>query len=110
MKIIEREAGRVTVVSPSESLDTGTSPIAGQVLATIVEQGARRIVVDLTEVTYVSSAGLRILLMTAKQLRGLSGELRVCGLNEAVQEVFEVSGFNTLLPVFATTEDAVRQF
>jgi anti-anti-sigma factor len=110
MHIAQCEEGRITVVSPREKLDTGTAPMAGQTLTTLVEQGARRIVVDFTEVTYVSSAGLRILLATAKQLRGLGGELRVCALNEAVQEVFEISGFNTLLPVFASTADAIRKF
>ena len=109
MNIEQCQAGRFTVVTPHQKLDTGTAPLAGQAFSSLVEQGELRIVVDLADVAYVSSAGLRILLLTAKQLRARGGELRVCALNDAVQEVFEISGFNTLLPVFATTADAIRE-
>lgn len=110
MDIEQRNEGRVTLVAPHQKLDTGTAPMAGQAFTSLVERGVRRIVVDFTDVAYVSSAGLRILLATAKQLRAVGGELRVCALNEAVQEVFEISGFNTLLPVFRSTADALREF
>ncbi len=110
MDITQCNEGRVTIVAPHQRLDTGTAPTAGQAFSELVEQGARRIVLDLSDVAYVSSAGLRVLLLTAKQLRASGGELRVCSLNEAVAEVFEISGFNTLLPVFASTADAIREF
>lgn len=110
MDIELRNEGRITIVAPHQKLDTGTAPMAGQTLSTLVGQGARRIVVDFTDVAYVSSAGLRILLAAAKQLRAMGGELRVCALNDSVQEVFEISGFNTLLPVFASAADAIREF
>ena len=110
MEIEQRIEGSVTIVSPHQKLDTGTAPIAGQALATLIQNGAQQIVVDFSDVPYVSSAGLRILLATAKQLRATGGELRVCALNDAVQEVFDISGFNTLLPVFDSQADAVREF
>lgn len=110
MEIQLREEGPVTVVAPHEKLDTGTAPIAEQALGALVDGGARKIVVDLAKVAYVSSAGLRILLMTAKRLRVVGGELRVSELNDTVREVFDISGFSTLLPVFSTTADAVRDF
>ncbi len=57
-----------------------------------------------------SSAGLSVLLATAKQLKGNSGELRICSLNEFVQAVFEVSGFCTILSVFNSESDALSRF
>ena len=110
MDIEQRNEGRVTLVAPHQKLDTGTAPQASQALAGLLEQGARRIVVDFTDVSYVSSAGLRVLLATAKQLRAAGGELRVCALNPAVHEVFEISGFDTLMPVFASPAEALREF
>ena len=53
---------------------------------------------------------LRILLTTAKRLGGTGGGLRLCNLNETVQEVFEISGFSTILSVFGTTEEALQGF
>ena len=110
MEIEQRIEGSVTIVSPHQKLDTGTAPMAGQTFSDLMNHGAQRIVVDFSDVPYITSAGLRVLLATAKQLRAKGGELRVCALNEAVQEVFEISGFNTLLPVFASPADAVREF
>lgn len=56
---------------------------------------------------FISSAGLRVLLMAAKQLKG-SGELRICSLNEVVQDVFDVSGFNMILTVRETEREALE--
>ncbi len=62
------------------------------------------------ELKYNRSAGLSVLLATAKQLKGNSGELRICSLNEFVQEVFEISGFCTILSVFNSESDALSRF
>ncbi len=59
---------------------------------------------------YNSSAGLSVLLATAKQLKGNSGDLRICSLNEFVQEVFEISGVCTILSVFNRESDALSRF
>lgn len=56
---------------------------------------------------FISSARLRVLLMAAKQLKG-SGELRICSLNEVVQDVFDVSGFNMILTVRETEREALE--
>lgn len=110
MNIEQRIEDGITILSPHQKLDTATAPPAGQAFSNLIDQGVRRIIVDFSDVPYISSAGLRVLLLTAKQLRAKGGELRICGLNDAVQEVFEISGFNTLLPVFGSTADAVREF
>ena len=109
MEIEQRMAGSVAVVALHEKFDTATAPQAGDALATLIHNGAQRIVVDMSDVPYMSSAGLRILLHTAKRLRAAGGELRVCALNDAVQEVFEISGFDTLLPVFDSQAEAIRE-
>lgn len=101
------EQGAFTIVSPQQRLDTGTAPEVQAELAELLDRGVRHLVVDLSEVAYVGSAGLRVLLATAKRLRAMGGELRVCALNETVQEVFEISGFCDLLPVFGRAADAV---
>ena len=66
--------------------------------------------VNFEKLDYISSTGLDVLLKAAKQLKGNSGELRICSLNEFVQEVFEISGFCTILSVLNSESDALSRF
>jgi anti-sigma B factor antagonist len=109
MNLASREEGPFTVVAPKSKLDTGTAGEAQQGLFDLLDRGVQRLVVDFSEVAYVGSAGLRVLLATAKRLRASGGELRVCSLNETVREVFEISGFSELLPVFPSAREAVQE-
>jgi anti-anti-sigma factor len=59
---------------------------------------------------FISSAGLRVLLATAQELQKAGGELRVCNLNEEVNEVFDISGFSTILMVFKDESEALQGF
>ena len=110
MEIAVSDAGDVKVVRIEGRLDTQTSPDAQAQLAQLIDQGATKLVVNFEKLDYISSAGLRVLLKAAKQLKGNSGELRICSLNEFVQEVFEISGFCTILSVFNSESDALSRF
>jgi anti-sigma B factor antagonist len=92
------------------ALDTQTSPDALKQLKQLIEEGARKILVNFEALEYISSAGLHILLTAAKQLKSVDGELRVCGLNEVVKEVFEISGFVTILKVLGSEAEALEGF
>ena len=76
----------------------------------MIEGGAQKILVNFEKLEYISSAGLRVLLTTAKQLKAVDGELRVSGLNEIVKEVFDISGFMTILKVFGSESEALEDF
>ena len=110
MDITTRTRNDVALVAFAGNLDSNTSPRAQQALDAILASGGRKMVVDFTALDYISSAGLRVLLGTAKRLSGAGGALHLCGLNETVQEVFDISGFSTILAVFATEADALRGF
>jgi len=108
MNITTRTQGDVTIVAFAGSLDSNTSPQAQQALDGILAGGCRKMVIDFTALDYISSAGLRVLLGAAKRLKGAGGALRLFGLNERVREVFQISGFSTILAVFATEADALE--
>jgi serine/threonine-protein kinase RsbW len=108
MEINTRTHNDVTVVAFTGNLDSNTSPQAQQALDGILASGGRRLALDFTALDYISSAGLRVLLGTAKRLSGAGGALRLFGLNETVREVFQISGFSTILAVFATEADALK--
>ena len=110
MNISTREVDTVTVVHFEGNLDTNTAPEAEQRFNDLISSGASKILVDFGALDYISSAGLRILLATAKKLRGCKGELRLASLNETVKEIFDVSGFSALLNVYGTPEEALQGF
>jgi anti-sigma B factor antagonist len=100
----------ITVVRLEGNLDTNTSTDAQDYLNNAIDGGASKVVVCFDKVDFVSSAGLRVLLATAKKLGGGGGVLRVCGLNETVTEIFEISGFSTILNVFPSETEALSGF
>ena len=100
----------VAVIRLQGDLDTNTSPDAQEALNKVLAEGASKVLVNLADVGFVSSSGLRVLLVTAKKLGTASGELRVSNLNGTVNEVFEISGFSSIFNVFRTEEDALRGF
>lgn len=110
MQITEREEGAVTVVEFEGHLDTNTATEAQEHLDGLQDGGVQKILVSFEKLDYISSAGLRVLLVMAKRLGASGGSLRVCGLNETVSEVFEISGFNVILSVFGNEAEALEGF
>ena len=110
MQISVKTTNEVKVLAFEGRLDTGTSPDAQQRLTRLIEEGQNRLLVNFEKLDYISSAGLRVLLATAKQLKGIDGELRICSLNEVVMEVFDISGFTTIFKVFGDEAEALDGF
>lgn len=107
MEITKRTEQDVTIVALAGQLDSNTSPQAQAAIDAILAGGVRKVVIDFSALDYISSAGLRVLLGTAKRL-SQGGALRLFGLNETVQEVFQISGFATILTVVDTEANALR--
>jgi anti-sigma B factor antagonist len=110
MNITTQEVGSVAVVRIEGHLDTNTSPEAQQHFDGLLKKGTSKILVDCEKVDFMSSAGLRVLLVTVKRLTAAGGSLRISGLNETVQEVFDISGFITIFAVFGTEAEALEGF
>ena len=110
MEIQSTDIGDVIVLEVEGNLDTNTSPNAQERIDQLIQAGASKILFDFEKVNYVCSAGLRVLLATAKRLRGNGGDLRLCNLNRNVQDVFEISGFGSILKVFDNKDDAIDGF
>ncbi len=110
MLISVKTTNEVKVLAFEGRLNAQTSPDAQQQLTRLIEEGENRFLVNFEKLDYISSAGLRVLLAAAKQLKEIDGELRICRLNEVVREVFEISGFTTILKVFGSESDALDGF
>ena len=106
MQIPTRTSNDIHIVAVSGSLDSTTAPDAQKSLDGVVA-GAKKVVLDFSQLDYISSAGLRILLGAAKQLRAKGGTLGMFGLNQSVREVFDISGFSSILPVYPSEPEAL---
>jgi anti-sigma B factor antagonist len=67
-------------------------------------------VVDFGSLDYISSAGLRVILKTTKDIKRVEGVFVLCAMKDYVREVFEIAGFDAFLPIFTSLEDALQQF
>lgn len=106
MQISTRTTNDIHIVAVTGSLDSTTSPEAQKSLDGVLA-GAKKVALDFSQLDYISSAGLRILLGVAKQLRAKGGTLGMFGLNQSVREVFEISGFSSILPVYQSEAEAL---
>ena len=73
----------------------------------LFKDGKTKVLVECVELEYISSAGLRVLLAAAKQFKKVSGEIALAGLSQNVKQVFEISGFTSIFPIYATREEAL---
>jgi len=110
MQFSVKTAGEVAIVMLQGKLDHRTSPDVQEQMTVLFEKGEAKILVNLKDLDYVSSAGLRIFLAAARQLKPDGGEIRICSLNDIVREVFEISGFTTIFKVFANEAEALDGF
>lgn len=99
--------GGVAILRVTGQLDSATSPELERVVLECLEGDCQRLVFDFADMDYVSSAGLRVILLAGKKLRARHGKLVLSGLRDAVRDVFEMSGFLTLFTVVGNVEEAL---
>lgn len=109
MECTGSKQGAFYVLEVSGRMDALTSQGFETECLSRIEAGDKRIVADLSALEYISSAGLRSILSAAKKLKAAGGDLAFCGLSGIVSEVFTVSGFVKLLPVYPTRAEALAR-
>jgi anti-sigma B factor antagonist len=111
MEIRETSAGDVVVLELDGRLDTKTSHLLEKKLLDLMGEGKLRIVVDMASLQYLSSAGLRVLLMLGKKLNAAeNGNLALCSMNENVREVFDIAGFTAVFTIENSRAEALASF
>jgi len=103
---IEPSGSAVTTVRLSGRLDGTTTQTVEQAFLQAIEGGATRFVFDMGGLEYVSSAGLRVMLLAAKKTRAAGGKIALFALSDSVREVFEISGFHTIFALFGDEREA----
>lgn len=107
MEVTIRDESDTKIIMLQGKLDTNSTPDVESEINSLLDSGANKLLINFEKLSYISSTGLRLLLATAKRLQSSQGDLRVCSLNEMATEVFELSGFTSIINVFASEQEAL---
>jgi anti-sigma B factor antagonist len=108
MDITEDKRGDAILLEIKGKLDASTAHKLEEKLLASIDGGERRLALGCSQLDYISSAGLRVLLLAAKRLSGSNGKIVLYALKDQVKEVFDIAGFSSLFPSFTTREAALR--
>jgi anti-anti-sigma factor len=106
-----KEAGKeknMKIISIEGKMDAISAPEFEDKMGEWLEQGETSFIINLGEVNYMSSAGLRSILIVAKKLKENDGKLIFVNLREEVQKIFRISGFSSMIPTYESLEVALE--
>ncbi len=107
MEFAQEWLGDVLIVKLTGRLDSGTAPPAEESFARVLASGTPRLAIDMSQLEYISSAGLRVLLVVSKKVQQAQGKMVLFGLVPNVREVFSISGFDRIFSIQADQAAAV---
>jgi len=109
MDINHMKEGEIEIITVNGRLDAATAPVADKVVKKILEGDCSRMLFDFSALDYLGSGGLRVILAAIKELRRKEGQVVLCSLPNFVKEIFEVSGFNSMVPIAKSLESGIEQ-
>jgi anti-anti-sigma factor len=98
----------ILIFAISERLDAATAPIAEETIKKTLNENTNRLLFDFSALEYLSSGGLRVILGAAKEVRRREGKVALAGLNQYVYEIFDVSGFTSMIPIKDSVEEGLK--
>lgn len=107
MQIAEFSQKDITVAEARGRIDTESSKEFGSRISDIMVNGADKLLVDMSHIAYVSSAGFRALLEVGRQSHACNCKFGLCALNNEVMRLFEISGFADLFRIFSTRDEGL---
>jgi len=107
MDLREEKVGGVTVVEVEGRIDSTTAPTLGGRLTASLETAKVRVLLDLSRLEYISSAGFRILLLAAKRADEAGSRFVLCGVSGKVRQLFDLGGFLDLFTIVGSREDGI---
>jgi anti-anti-sigma factor len=102
----EREANALVLI-PAGRIDSGNARAFESIVTERIGAGEHRLIVDFSRLDFISSSGLRVLLIAAKTLKIHKGSIALCSMKDHIKEVFQISGFDRIIPIRNTRQDAL---
>jgi len=106
MEIDVKKEGQAVIIALTGRMDAVSAPQFDKTVDDFIAQGKTRILIDFKSLEYISSAGLQSILALAKRLELINGTVLLSDLNGAVKEVFEISGFCSIFPIYDNLDAA----
>lgn len=106
MALETRTDGPIQIILMIGRLDSSSARDAETKVKGVIDQGADRLLIDMSALDYISSAGLRVILVAAKSMQKSGGAMAICGMSPSVREVFEMTGFLKILKVYDQEAEA----
>ncbi len=110
MELVEKTNGEVTILELNGRLDSNTSKILEDKVMEVLGQGRKKLLMDFGDVDYINSTGLRVLLLALQQLKKNQGRLVLCSIKDYMKEVFEISGYTEIFPIFPDQGEGLKGF
>ena len=104
----DAEKNECILVTVEGRMDAVSAPEFETYLGNLIGEGALKIIVNFEGLDYISSAGLRSVLVIAKKIQSKNGEILVASLHDTVKEIFEISGFSTIIPIHESVDSALE--
>jgi anti-anti-sigma factor len=120
MEITEHRTSDIVTLCLSGKLDTTNAKAFEEKILSRIESDDRRFVIDLSELEYIGSAGLRVFVVASKRLNGVNGKIVLCGfkktvpyhtlnrLQDPIREVFDTAGFSSLFATYGSQDEAIK--
>lgn len=109
MPLATESTASATIVPLQGQINSANATAIEADVLTLIDGGAKHLVFDFSALDYISSAGLRMVLVTAKRLKQDGGKLVLCAMQPHVREVFDISGFLAILNVEPTRAEALER-
>jgi anti-anti-sigma factor len=106
METVTVQRNSVCILQVNGRIDTLTSRAFGQQLTDLIAGGANRLVIDLSQVAYISSAGFRSFLVAARAIESARGQLALAGVSGEIKRLFDIAALSEFFPMWATAEEA----
>lgn len=110
MEITTKWEDNILILKLKGRLDTNASMDFEQQVEEAIKFSKKNMILDFSELEYICSSGLRVIIQAAKKLKSLQGEVVLCCMEDYIKEVFEISGFDAFLKIFSSKEEAVNYF
>lgn len=108
MEITEERRADLLILRVIGKLDASTSKDLEAKILPLIASSQEKLVVDLSQLDYISSAGLRVFLLAAKRMDAAKGKMVICSLKDPVKQVFDIAGFSSFLTLAGSTEEAIK--
>ena len=108
MEITEERRGNTMILCIIGKLDASTSKDLEVKVLSLIASKQDKLIIDLSQLDYISSAGLRIFLLAAKRMDEAKGKMILCSLKDGVKQVFDIAGFSSFLTLASSAEEAMK--